>query len=74
MEHRYLARVAAHHAGRAGSAAEVRVNLLFANADQLQNVFSLFPASYFDDAYNIAVWQWELAAFRPDWFSSSPVQ
>lgn len=47
-----------------------RVNLLFTNADQLQNLFALFPGSYFDDAYNIAVWQWELAAFRPDWFST----
>lgn len=47
-----------------------RVNLLFTNADQLQNVFSLFQTFHFDDAYNIAVWQWELAAFRPDWFST----
>ena len=30
----------------------------------------LSAPGYFDNAYNIAVWAWELAAFRPDWFTA----
>jgi GT2 family glycosyltransferase/glycosyltransferase involved in cell wall biosynthesis len=47
-----------------------RINLILANADQMTTVWQLFPAVFFDDAYNLAVWQWELPAFRPDWFGS----
>ncbi len=45
-------------------------NVIFANADQLEHVFSEAPEGFFDDAYTIGVWQWELASFRPDWFSA----
>ncbi len=47
-----------------------RCNLLLANADQIARLTALYPAGHFDDAYNIAVWAWELAAFRPDWHTS----
>jgi len=47
-----------------------RCNLLLANADQIAQLTSLYPQGHFDDAYNIAVWAWELAAFRPDWYMS----
>ena len=47
-----------------------RCNLLLANADQIAHFTSLYPAGHFDDTYNIAVWAWELAAFRPDWYPS----
>jgi GT2 family glycosyltransferase/glycosyltransferase involved in cell wall biosynthesis len=45
-------------------------NIIFANADQIEHVFAACPPGFFDDAYTIAVWQWELASFRPDWFSA----
>jgi GT2 family glycosyltransferase/glycosyltransferase involved in cell wall biosynthesis len=47
-----------------------RCNLLLANADQIARLTALYPTGHFDDAYNIAVWAWELAAFRPDWHMS----
>ena len=47
-----------------------RCNLFLANADQMAHLVSLYPAGHFDDGYNIAVWAWELAAFRPDWYLS----
>ena len=47
-----------------------RINLLLANADQMARLTALYPPGHFDDAYNIAVWAWELAAFRPDWFTA----
>jgi GT2 family glycosyltransferase/glycosyltransferase involved in cell wall biosynthesis len=47
-----------------------RCNLFLANADQITHFVSLYPAGHFDDCYNIAVWAWELAAFRPDWYLS----
>ena len=46
------------------------INIIFANADQIEQVFLACPNRFFDDAYTIAVWQWELAAFRSDWFSA----
>jgi GT2 family glycosyltransferase/glycosyltransferase involved in cell wall biosynthesis len=46
------------------------INIIFANADQIEQVFLACPEGFFDDSYTIAVWQWELAAFRPDWFSA----
>ncbi len=45
-----------------------RVNLVLANADQMEPLFALYPPGQFEDAFNVAVWAWELAAFRPDWF------
>ncbi len=47
-----------------------RCTLFLANADQIAHFVSLYPAGHFDDCYNIAVWAWELAAFRPDWYPS----
>ena len=47
-----------------------RLNLILANADQMARLTALYPPGTFDDAYNIAVWAWELAAFRPDWFAA----
>ena len=43
-----------------------RINLLLANADLIARVFASYPVGYFDNAYNIAVWQWELASPRTD--------
>ena len=42
------------------------INLLVANADLVNRVFASYPHGYFDNAYNIAVWQWELASPRAD--------
>jgi GT2 family glycosyltransferase/glycosyltransferase involved in cell wall biosynthesis len=47
-----------------------RINLLIANADAVERLFEAMPAGQFDSAYNIAIWQWELASFRPDWFTA----
>jgi GT2 family glycosyltransferase/glycosyltransferase involved in cell wall biosynthesis len=47
-----------------------RINLIMANADQMARLTSLYATGFFDDAYNIAVWHWELAAFRSDWHGS----
>ena len=47
-----------------------RLNLIMANADQIARLTLLYPPGFFDDAYNIAVWAWELAAFRSDWHGS----
>ncbi len=45
-----------------------RINLIIANADQIARVMLAYPPGYFDDAYNIAVWNWELASPRADTF------
>lgn len=45
-----------------------RINLIVANADLLESVVRLYPEGHFDQHYTIALWHWELAAFRPDWF------
>ncbi|HTZ71872.1 MAG TPA: glycosyltransferase [Acetobacteraceae bacterium] len=47
-----------------------RVNLFLANADQIARLTALYPPGTFDDAYNIAVWAWEMAAFRQDWYTA----
>ena len=47
-----------------------RFNLVLANADQIRRLAGLYPDGTFDDAYTIAVWAWELAAFRADWHAS----
>jgi GT2 family glycosyltransferase len=41
-----------------------------ANADQMARLIALYPPGTFDDAYNIAVWAWELIAFRQDWYTA----
>ncbi len=51
--------------------ARFRVNLVLANADQIRRVASLHDDAMFDDGYTIAVWAWELAAFRPDWHAAA---
>ena len=45
-----------------------RINLLLANADNLAPLYAALPPDFLNDAYNIGLWQWELPAFRPDWF------
>jgi GT2 family glycosyltransferase/glycosyltransferase involved in cell wall biosynthesis len=60
-------RITAEERARAPS---YRINLMLANADQMARLTALYPPGHFDDAYNIAVWAWELAAFRPDWFTA----
>lgn len=45
-----------------------RVNLILANADQMPRVFAAYDDGFFNDAYNIAIWQWELASARADAF------
>ena len=45
-----------------------RINLLLVNADNLAALYAALPPGFLDDAYNIGLWQWELPAFRPDWF------
>lgn len=59
------ARITSQASRRAGA---YRVNLLLVNADQIDHFVRLYPPGYFDSGYNIAVWAWELAAFRPDWY------
>jgi len=49
---------------------EYRINLILANADQVARLVALYPTGTFDDSYNIAVWAWELANFRNDWYSA----
>lgn len=46
------------------------VNLVLANADQIRRVAGLYPDGAFDNAYTIAVWAWELAAFRADFHAA----
>ncbi len=53
-----------------GRSPTYRCNLFMANADQIPLLTALYPSGHFDDAYNIAVWAWELAAFRGDWHTS----
>ena len=56
--------------GERARPAEFRTNLILANADQIARLTALYPEGFFDDTYNIAVWAWELAAFRSDWHGS----
>jgi len=50
-----------------GSRPRYRINLLQVNADTMDRINILYEAGHFDDAYNIAIWAWELNALRPDW-------
>lgn len=47
-----------------------RVNVLQVNADAMDRFYNLFRHGRFDNAYNIAIWAWELNILRPDWFST----
>lgn len=47
-----------------------RINLVLANADQIRALARLYPDRLLDNSYTIAVWAWELAAFRPDWHAA----
>lgn len=58
-------RVAAREYDRPGP---YKINLLQVNADSIDRFFKLFRQGRFDNAYNIAIWAWELNALRPDWF------
>ncbi len=46
------------------------VNLVLDNADQIRRLVGLYPDGAFSDAYTIAVWAWELASFRSDFFAA----
>jgi GT2 family glycosyltransferase len=50
-----------------------RINLLQINADTIERFVRMFPEGWFDDAYNIGSWAWELNVLRPDWFSGFSV-
>ena len=45
-----------------------KVNLIQVNVDTMERFFRLFRNGWFDDAYSIAIWAWELNVLRPDWF------
>jgi glycosyltransferase involved in cell wall biosynthesis len=51
---------------KTGLAPRYRINLLLVNADTVQYLLAAFPLGTFDDAYSVALWQWELASIRPD--------
>lgn len=44
-----------------------RINVIQVNAIGIKQFMSGFGPNLFDDAYNIAIWAWELSAFRSDW-------
>ena len=44
-----------------------RINVIQINAIGIKQFMSQFGQLLLDDAYNIAIWAWELSAFRPDW-------
>ncbi|AWV18319.1 hypothetical protein A3862_24700 [Methylobacterium sp. XJLW] len=48
-------------------AAPYRINVIQVNAIGIKQFMSEFGQTLFDDAYNIAIWAWELSTFRPDW-------
>ena len=45
-------------------------NMVHMNADSIQYFFSKMGKNCLDGRYNIGLWVWELAAFRPDWYDS----
>lgn len=45
-------------------------NIVHMNADSIPHFFSQMGTGCLDGKYNIGLWVWELAAFRPDWFQS----
>lgn len=44
------------------------INLLQINADTMERFAGLFKGDQFDNAYNIAIWAWEMNVLRPDWY------
>ncbi|MQP64902.1 glycosyltransferase [Niveispirillum sp. SYP-B3756] len=46
---------------------QYRVNIIQQNCDMLTNMARIYGRNILDDHYNIGIWAWELAAFRPDW-------
>ena len=49
---------------------KVKCNIVHMNADSIDYFFSQVERRVLDGHYNIGIWVWELAAFRPDWFDS----
>ncbi|NDU87445.1 MAG: glycosyltransferase [Ferrovum sp.] len=45
-------------------------NIVHMNADSIQYFFSRMGKDCLAGRYNIGLWVWELAAFRPDWYDS----
>lgn len=45
-------------------------SIVHMNADSMEYFFSRVEEVVLRDTYNIGLWVWELAAFRPDWFAS----
>ena len=56
--------------GGCGLSSRNKVNVFFLNADVVHRFFIDGRQHLLDDSYNIAVWYWELAHFRPDWANS----
>lgn len=46
------------------------INIVHMNADSISYFFSQVGKDCLKGKYNIGLWVWELAAFRPDWFES----
>jgi hypothetical protein len=47
-----------------------KVNIFHLNADMLQKFFGENRHHLLNDSFNIGIWAWELAHFRPDWASA----
>jgi GT2 family glycosyltransferase/glycosyltransferase involved in cell wall biosynthesis len=47
-----------------------KVNIFHINADMAHNFFLDRRLHLLDDSFNIGIWFWELAHFRPDWASA----
>lgn len=45
-------------------------SIVHMNADSVGYFFNRVDEAVLRDTYNIGLWVWELAAFRPDWFAS----
>ena len=45
-------------------------NIVHMNADSIQYFFNRMGKDCLNGRYNIGLWVWELAAFRPDWYDS----
>jgi len=46
-----------------------RVNIIQQNCDMIANMCRVYGPQILDDRFNIGIWAWELAAFRPDWIT-----
>jgi GT2 family glycosyltransferase/glycosyltransferase involved in cell wall biosynthesis len=47
-----------------------KINIFFLNADMIHRFFWDRRLHILDDSFNIGIWAWELAHFRPDWAST----